>query len=532
MSKLFSNLKEKAPVIFLVFLCFTLFFYKLGKVALWDESEALYTEIARQIVVTKDWIVLHFNGKPWFIHPPLFMWLTAIVSKIFGWAEITPRIVSAFFVALTTFLTYKFGKMSYGRYAGFLSSVIFLSSLQIIANARVGVMDSALMFFISLCLFLYYEFFETKNYYFHFLFFISAGLGTLTKGPIALVFPLVVIILHSLATKKPDFFNFKGLFFGLVVYFLIILPWYLAVYFQYGQLFIKYILGYQTFGRFFGAVENQKGQWYYYLIVLLIGFFPWTGFLPLVLGSSLQKNSNARDYLYILWILFAFVFFSFAGTKLPNYINVIYVPLSILLAKSFLDIESNKNKVLFGISIVLEVLICLLLAFSILYIYYSGILKEYSNSVNVLLPISAIVFIGAMSMLALLKSKKRYLLPFLISVMMVFFVLYVVQKLLPEAEKYNPIKELSLVLNKNVRSNDKIGIYNQQRIASIAFYTKQHIFWINSKDELMSFLKNGNGEHYLLFSNSEIKNLNRYAKVDLLNERNGFVIAKIKIKNR
>jgi hypothetical protein len=42
----------------------------LGIGTLWDNSETAYGEVAREILIYHDPIVLHLNGQPWFVQPP------------------------------------------------------------------------------------------------------------------------------------------------------------------------------------------------------------------------------------------------------------------------------------------------------------------------------------------------------------------------------------------------------------------------------------------------------------------------------
>ena len=36
----------------------------LGAGTLWDNSETAYGEVAREILLAHDWLVMHFNGQP------------------------------------------------------------------------------------------------------------------------------------------------------------------------------------------------------------------------------------------------------------------------------------------------------------------------------------------------------------------------------------------------------------------------------------------------------------------------------------
>src|SRR5437016_11951834 len=67
----------------------------LGSGTLWDNSETAYGEVAREIFLAHDWVVLHLNGSPWFVQPPLYFWLAAICAKIFGVTSFALRLPAA-----------------------------------------------------------------------------------------------------------------------------------------------------------------------------------------------------------------------------------------------------------------------------------------------------------------------------------------------------------------------------------------------------------------------------------------------------
>src|SRR5579884_463589 len=67
----------------------------LGTGTLWDNSETAYGEVAREILLTHDWIVMHFNGAPWFVQPPLYFWLAALFAKAFGVSTFALRLPAA-----------------------------------------------------------------------------------------------------------------------------------------------------------------------------------------------------------------------------------------------------------------------------------------------------------------------------------------------------------------------------------------------------------------------------------------------------
>lgn len=57
-----------------------------------DPGEGMHAEIAREILLTGDWITLHLNGVRYFDKPPLFYWFTALTMRVWGLMEWTARL--------------------------------------------------------------------------------------------------------------------------------------------------------------------------------------------------------------------------------------------------------------------------------------------------------------------------------------------------------------------------------------------------------------------------------------------------------
>src|SRR5580700_11378568 len=67
----------------------------LGNGTLWDNSETVYGEVAREVLLTHDWVVMHLNGAAWFVQPPLFFWIGALSAKAFGTTAFAFRLPAA-----------------------------------------------------------------------------------------------------------------------------------------------------------------------------------------------------------------------------------------------------------------------------------------------------------------------------------------------------------------------------------------------------------------------------------------------------
>ena len=70
-------------------------FYRLGADPLHSWDEAVYAESAKEMVQSHDWLTPHWNNQPFLQKPPLFIWSTALMFKLFGVSETAARATSA-----------------------------------------------------------------------------------------------------------------------------------------------------------------------------------------------------------------------------------------------------------------------------------------------------------------------------------------------------------------------------------------------------------------------------------------------------
>ena len=96
---------------FVLLLVSLLFFLGNGQFDLFDNSETHHTRVTQEMAQTGDLLNLSYNGKPWYVHPPLYFWLTTASTHVFGWSETVLRFQSALFSSFNVFLTYLIGHL-------------------------------------------------------------------------------------------------------------------------------------------------------------------------------------------------------------------------------------------------------------------------------------------------------------------------------------------------------------------------------------------------------------------------------------
>jgi hypothetical protein len=114
------------------------------------------------------------------------------------------------------------------------------------------------------------------------------------------------------------------------------LPWYVAVGFQTSGDWLVGFFGHHNVGRFAQPLEGHSGPFFYYVIAIAVGFFPWSIFLTLMILFAARQVRQDRDRMATLlvccWAIGYIGFFSVAQTKLPNYVLPAYPALALLTA--------------------------------------------------------------------------------------------------------------------------------------------------------------------------------------------------------
>lgn len=324
--------------VFLFLLIFSpLFFYNINGYSLEDFDEAWYGEIARNIVISRNPLLLEFNGKPFYDHPPVGYILMAMSIKVFGANEFGVRFPSSALGFFSIVLIYFIGKNLFDRRVGIAASLILVSCVWFILRVRSGNLDSILVFFYLLTFYFTVKLKVSKNY----IFALSASLAalTLTKMLIGLsiLAPIGAFILIN-RIKIP----FKYFLKAIGLYFMITLPWFALNYLIEGNIFLNRII---TIGLRPGGKQDVnypeilRSQTFTYLH---FGIRKWYYFALLSLPVSILlifKNRNLVPLIVWVFIL-VWAFIHNSKTEIWHLIPL-YIPLALIIA--FVAVQATDS---------------------------------------------------------------------------------------------------------------------------------------------------------------------------------------------
>ncbi|MEO6913957.1 MAG: glycosyltransferase family 39 protein [Candidatus Baltobacteraceae bacterium] len=457
----------------------------LANGTLWDNSETAYGEVAREILFFHDWIVMHLNGAAWFIQPPLYFWIAAAFAKLFSVGSFAMRLPSALATIAMGAITGYAVARQVGSRAGIYATVILSTSLMQAIVGRLAIMDAMLDLAVALSVFWWFRGLQTgRDRYFVFGW-IAAALGCLTKGPVALVVALLIIVPFYFwnsrveSTRLP---SWRGWVFGILLFAAITLPWFVALTARTGVGAVIELLGHYTFGRYTGTIENQAGPFWYYVPVLILGFFPWIAFFPasVMYGIRRLKASGADATiepvlrLAFCWIVVPFIFFSFAKTKLPNYIALELPGLALLVALYFESVVLSGRRRSMLISAAVVPVTIGMLAFAIwAFVHDNRLAADASSASRDLIAAGAAIFIGSLlTALLVVRRSTISVAPYMLGLASLSSVLALAIISLPRAEQFKPVPYLASVIQRMRVSGDAVAIEGVSGGNALTFYTQ------------------------------------------------------------
>lgn len=468
---------EIFPVIILIALCLVLFFFRLGARPIWDIDEGKHAVTSMEMVRSGDWITPTFNDEPFFDKPVLFNWLGALAYLVFGFTEFAARLPAAILGTGCVLVTYMLGRRLADATVGLLGGVILATAPEFIVLSRTVVHDISLVFCITLALYLFYRAYQdTWHRKRNLLFFYAAmGLAVLAKGPLGLFLPAMVIGLFLIFERKLGFIRQMQIGWGILIFLAVAAPWYILISLK-NPGYAQYFFVYQNLGSFGSANPRHPAPFYYYIPVLLGGFFPWSCFLPLAFIYALRKRfqtaSGATAFL-VIWIGVVFVFFSIAGSKLPTYILPIFPAAALLTALLWRVLFQAPTAALRRGFSAFFLPVAAIFMVALIYLWFHPLVKvEHDSGVTIgQMNLAAAWLVGAMVIAGVLLLRKKGRAFFGALVVMVVTTLHLFMLVIvPSVNPYRSAKELALQYDRLLPPGAKFTFYRRINESAL-FYT-------------------------------------------------------------
>jgi 4-amino-4-deoxy-L-arabinose transferase-like glycosyltransferase len=229
------------------------------------------------------------------------------------------------FTLATLALVGWFARTVIGRGAGGIAVAITAAAPFTLAYARTVICDSVVTFWMVGAIIAFHRAVEIARdrgrwEWWPVAGWVAIGLGVLTKGPVALAVPLLVMIPYAAwrgrlsAVLDPT---------GMLAALAVVLPWLFAVSRDVPD-FLRYVLVVETADRVTSDVLGRSEPWWYFLPILLGAALPWSiaalATVPAGVRALRERRLDPRFVLFALWIIVPLMLFSLSRSKRPQYV--------------------------------------------------------------------------------------------------------------------------------------------------------------------------------------------------------------------
>jgi len=323
-----------------------------------DDVDAVQAQIARNMLVSGDWVTARLDGVAYLEKAPLVYWTMAASYKILGVHDWAARLPLALAVVLLCFVTYRFGRWAFGERAGMFAGMILATSTGLFLFTRILIPDAMLTLTITGAIWAWLRLLEPdeeRSSRWAAMMGVCFGAGLLLKGLIAVVFPVLAGLVFMAVTRQ--LFSraaWKRLDLWLVaaIAVLIAAPWHILAAVNNPPMF--------AFSLHSGPGEYRGFFWFYFFnehllrflnmryprdyntvprlwfwLLNLVWLFPWSAYFPAVMKQSYREPSRASRarLMALCWIGVVMVFFTFSTTQ-EYYSMPIYPALALLLGSA------------------------------------------------------------------------------------------------------------------------------------------------------------------------------------------------------
>jgi 4-amino-4-deoxy-L-arabinose transferase-like glycosyltransferase len=333
-------------LVFLLALCFALYFWHLGDLPFHNRGEPREGMVVEAMVSTGDLILPNVNGEYIPFKPPLFHWVAVLAAKLAGRVdEFVLRFPSALFGTLGVLMTYFFAVRLWNRRSGLIAAAVLATSIEWWQAATITQVDMTLAFFISAALMVFYLAYLEERFCTPRLLLLAAllALGTLTKGPLGVAVPSFVILVFLSIRHDWGFLKKLPLVSGAAVFLLVAGSWYGLAYLQGGWDFFKRQIIDETVLTGVGSYGRHQPV-YYFIPVMFYNMLPWSFFFPgLAVFLYQRRRRLAHDHLLypLVWVVAVLFLFSMALGKRGIYILPLYPAAALLFGAWWNAIEEG-----------------------------------------------------------------------------------------------------------------------------------------------------------------------------------------------
>jgi 4-amino-4-deoxy-L-arabinose transferase-like glycosyltransferase len=494
------------------------YFLDLGGSSIWDANEAFYVETPREMMEQRDYVTPTFNYEPRLNKPVLSYWIVAGFYRVFGVSvavQRAPIALGALILILTAACLARAASTNGGHRDRQSSATGIRTATEAALWAGLGLAVTprllmfarrifidvyiSMFFGLTLLFFVLAERVPGRRRTWLALMYVAAGLGTLTKGPVAIVLPALAFGLYLLWHGELRRLKSMMLPAGALIVLLIVAPWYVALYLRHGWGPVTEFVFGENVARYTTGVgvDSERGP-LFYLPVLISDSFPWSMFLVAAAmswwrarkaGTAKEPAQRIRTLLGI-WVVVFVAFFTASAAKQDLYIFPIAPAVAALAG---VTIASGLAAAVRWSTVATGAIITLAGA-GVLYLFGPGA-SVYALRGAVAMGGTAVA--GGLFVAGAAATNRVRESLFAIVITFIILNWVFVLRVLPDFERFKPVPGFAETLAPRMKPDDALITYDEA-LPSLVFYLRRHIDPYFLPDEVFERFRENRGVYAIM----------------------------------
>jgi 4-amino-4-deoxy-L-arabinose transferase-like glycosyltransferase len=313
-----------------------------------DRDEAYFAQATKQMIETGDYVDIRYQDDVRYRKPVGIYWLQAAVVKTAQalgdsnalttiWLYRIPSLIGAVGAVLTT---YWCALAFVSRRGAVLAAIMLAASTLLGVEARLAKTDAVLLFTIvaamSVLARAYLSPREAGNdrlgWILPAIFWTALAVGILIKGPVNLMVVGLAALTVSIFERSGRWLLALRPLAGIAWLFVIVLPWFIAIYARVGTAFFASALGHDMLAKVASAQEAHGAPPGLYFLLFFATFYPGSILAGLAAPAVWRVRREPAAKFLLAWLVPSWIVFELVVTKLPHYVLPLYPAIAILIA--------------------------------------------------------------------------------------------------------------------------------------------------------------------------------------------------------
>ncbi len=312
-----------------------------------DRDEAYFAQATKQMIETGDYVDIRYQDDVRYRKPVGIYWLQAAVvntASALGlpkadttiWLYRVPSLIGAIGAVLAT---YWCALAFVSRRGAVLSALMMAASTILGVEARLAKTDAVLLFTVVLAMSVLARVYlaprrneAPPGLGLLAVFWTAIAVSILIKGPLILMVVGLAAASLSILDRSARWLLAVRPLPGIAWMFLLVLPWFIAIYWRVGSEFLVASVGEDMLAKVASSQEAHGAPPGLYVLLFFATFFPASMLAGLAAPAVWAVRREPAARFLLAWLVPSWIVFELVVTKLPHYVLPLYPAIAILIA--------------------------------------------------------------------------------------------------------------------------------------------------------------------------------------------------------